>query len=222
MFDIDKNDTGSTAVNTTADLAKIGYWPAQASLYLAEKKYSKAVELCNENLQGNSSPLSARLIYAKALFYAGQIQSAEKQLHIILAKDSEHIAAQKYLADIKFQKGDEYGAMSLYEQILSLDPLCSMLYSVIQKKKTETTTTTITLKRQKEIQVAPTKKDLRKVIFYSETVGDLYLQQGFPRLAEEVFAHLYETNKNPRYAEKLSLARENILEKEQHHVKKTD
>ncbi len=218
MFDIDKKDN----TDTTAQLAKIGYWPATASVYLADKKYSKAVALCNENLHGNSSPLSARFIYAKALYHAGQFQSAEQQLNQILSIDSDYIAALKYLADIKFQKDDQFGAVAMYEQILSLDSNCSMLYSSIGKKKAQTKTTTITLKRHKEIVKEPSKKDLRKVLFYSETIGDLYLKQGFPRLAAEVFAHLHEKNKNPRFAEKLSLARENIKEKEQHNVKKTD
>ncbi len=218
MFDMDKDETTST----TTQLAKIGYWSAQASLFLTEEKYSKAVALCKENLQGNTSPLSARFIYAKALYHAGQVESAEQQLNIILSNDSEHIAALKCLADIKFQQGDRFGSMSLYEQILSLDPYCTILYSPIEKKKEQTTTTTITLKRQKETTKEHSKKDLRKVLIYTETVGDLYLQQGFPRLAEEVFAHLHKKSKNPRFAEKLSLARENIKEKEHHHVKNTD
>ena len=217
MFDVDKNSTG----DTSAYLAKIGYWPARAAQYLAEKKYSKAVALCNENLQNGQAPLSARFIYAKALYHAGQIDSAEQQLNHIVSVDSDYIAALKYLADIKFQKNDEYGAVALYEQILELDPLCSMLFSDVNKKKEQTTTTTITLKRKLETE-EPVKKDLRKVLLYTETVGDLYLQQGFPLLAEEVFEHLYEKNTNPRFAEKLATARGKIKEKEQHHVKKTD
>ncbi len=217
MFDMDKNENAGTATQ----LAQIGYWPAQASLYLSEEKYSKAVALCKENLHGNVSPLSGRFIYAKALYHAGQIQSAEQQLNLILSNDSEHIASLKYLADIKFKQGDRFGSMSLYEQILLLDPYCTILFSPIEKKKEQTMTTTITLKRQKEIRKEPLKKELRKVLIYTETIGDLYLQQGFPRLAEEVFTHLHEKNKNPRFAEKLSLAREHIKEKE-HHVKNTD
>ncbi len=57
---------------------------------------------------------------------------------------------------------------------------------------------------------------------YTETVGDLYLQQGFSRLAEEIFSHLQEKNSNPRLAEKLASVREKIKEKELHNVKKTD
>lgn len=209
MFDIDKHNS----VNTSDQLSKIGYWPAVALQYFDEKKYSKAVELCRENLSANSSPLSARMIYAKALYHAGQIESAEKQLNIILSVDSDHLVALKYLADIKFQQDEQFTAVTMYEQILSIDPLCTMLYSELQKKKEQSTTTTITLKRQKE-EPQPEKKDLRKVLYYSETVGDLYLKQGYPRLAEEVFAHLYEKNNNPRLAEKLSLARENIKDKE--------
>ena len=212
MFDIDKHDS----MNTSDQLSKIGYWPAVALQYFDEKKYSKAVELCRENLSGNSSPLSARVIYAKALYHAGQIESAEKQLNYILSIDSEHLVALKYLADIKFQQDEQFTAVTMYEQILSIDPLCSMLYSELKSKKEEsaTTTTTITLKRQKEESRPETKKDLRKVLFYSETIGDLYLKQGYPRLAEEVFTHLYEKNNTPRLAEKISHARENIKDKE--------
>ena len=218
MFDIDKK----TTLDTTAHLAKIGYWPAVASQYLAEKKYSKAVALCNENLHNSNVPLSARFIYAKALYHAGQIETAEQQLKHIVSIDSDYLPALKYLADIKFEKDDQYGAVALYEQILILDPLCTKLYSELQKKKEQTTTTTITLKRQPETKEEPVKKDLRKVLMYTETVGDLYLQQGFPRLAEEVFSHLQEKNSNPRFAEKLASAREKIKEKELAYVKKTD
>ncbi len=45
-----------------------------------------------------------------------------------------------------------------------------------------------------------------KIHFYTETIGDLYLAQGHPRLAAEVFRALNERNHNPRLAEKLAEA----------------
>ena len=45
-----------------------------------------------------------------------------------------------------------------------------------------------------------------RIYFYTETVGDLYLAQGHPRLAAEVYRALSVHNHNPRLAEKLAEA----------------
>lgn len=218
MFKLDKKDSPSA----THKLVEVGYWSAQASQYLHEKKYSKAVELCKENLIDNSAPLSARLIYARALYHAGQIDSAENQFYLILSLDPENLVALKYLGDIKFTLNDDFGAMTFYQKILSLDPHCTGLKSDIKTKKTETTKT-ITLKRTDEsTEEKEAKGELRGIPFYTETIGDLYLAQGFPRLAEEVFSVLNRKNNNPRFVDKLAKAREKIKEKEHPHVKKTD
>ena len=112
--------------------------------------------------------------------------------------------------------------MTFYQKILSIDPLCKNLSTELEKKK-EPTTKTITLKRTIETKTEPEpKKNLRKIPFYTETIGDLYLDQGFPRLAEEVFLQLQNNNKNPRFALKLDKAREKIKEKDSPYVKKKD
>ncbi len=55
---------------------------------------------------------------------------------------------------------------------------------------------------------------LRPIPLYTETMGDLYLKQGYPRLAAEVFRTLNEKNENPRLAEKFAQATESIKDKE--------
>jgi hypothetical protein len=88
------------------------------------------------------------------------------------------------------------------------------LKSAIRKAPQETTRT-ITITREPEtIPAGRTKSPMRSIPIYTETMGDLYFKQGYPRLAAEVFRTLNETNETPRLAEKLVLATESIKDKE--------
>ncbi|MBD3331921.1 tetratricopeptide repeat protein [candidate division GN15 bacterium] len=192
-------------------LASRAYWPARAAQYLAEGRYSRAVEVCKENLRDNPNLVSARLILARALYHAGQHESATEQFYRVMTLDPDNLIALKYLGDIKFAAGDELGAMAMYQRIQQLDPHGNGLCSKIRKDRQEKTKT-ITLPRPPE-QTAE-RKPLRQVYFYTETLGDLYLKQGYPRLAAEVFEHLCRTTENPRLREKLQQSQQKVREKE--------
>ena len=217
MFKLDKENNQEL----NAQLASSGFWTAIALNFFKDKKYFKAVELCKQHLNDDVFPISARLIYARSLFYAGQIESAEKEFYKILSLDPDNLVALKYIGDIKFSTGDQFSAFNCYQKIQALDPKTEYLASVLTEKKE--TTTTITLKRISESApaIAP-KRVNRKILFYTETIGDLYLDQGFPQLAEEVYSELQKKNDTPRLAGKLSRAREKIKEKDAPYVKKTD
>jgi tetratricopeptide (TPR) repeat protein len=203
-----------SADETVRQLASGGYWPARAAVCLAEGRYSRAVEICNEHLPTNPESVSGRLILARALFQAGQIESAGRQFHQVLALDPDNLVALKHLGDIAYNEGDKAGAMTLYARVLEIDPHCHGLRSELTKARRETTRT-ITLKgaagRPKSgRQTSP----LREIPFYTETIGDLYLAQGYPRLAAEVFRNISERNPNPRLAGKLAKAEKGIIDKD--------
>ena len=200
--------------DTTEYLAARGYWPARAARQLAGRKYSKVVELCQSATSGDDWPLSARLLSARALYHAGQRDASQEQLYRVLAQDATNLLAQKYLGDICFADGDEMAAMFHYQRVLDIDPQCAGLRSSLSERKPPTTRT-LTLSRKKaDKDNKKTKESSKKIPFYSETIGDLYLTQGYPRLAEKVYLVLSESNDNPRLSEKLALARTSILEKE--------
>jgi len=182
-----------------------GYRPAQAAKYLAEGKYSRAVQICKEYLAEEPQSISGRLIYALALYQAGQTESASEQFYQVLLLDPDNLVTSKYLGDIKFAEGDEIAAMANYARILEIDPYCEGLKSDLKDVK-KVTTRTITLSRQSESPAITQASVGRRIPFYTETIGDLYLAQGHPRLAAEVFRTLSERNHNPRLAEKLSEA----------------
>lgn len=208
--------------NVIDQLSARGYRLAVAARCLDEGRYSRAVEICKEQLSEESPTLSGRLIYARALYHAGQVESAAEQLYHVLSVDPENLVALKYLGDIKFSKGDQQGAMADYQRVLTIDPYCRAL-SNPRREATKETTHTITLRRSEETveQVSPERAG-REIPFYTETVADLYLAQGYPRLAAEVYRNLSASGQNPRLLEKLAKAEEKSKQKESPHVKKTD
>lgn len=192
-----------------------GYWPAVAAKFLAAGKYSKVVTLCREHLAGDNVPLSGRLIYARALAHAGQSDAAVDQFYQVLSHDPDNVVALKYLGDLKFEQGDEFGALANYSRVLELDPGCVELKMAVRPPKREATHT-VTISRGSEQKTR--KQDSPAVYFYTETLGDLYLKQGHPRMAREVYSKLQADSSSPHIAEKMAKTEEKIREKERKNV----
>lgn len=202
------NDTSKCSADVTANLAAQGYWAARAALALKDGRYAAAVEICRDHLDDHRTNTAARVIYARALYHAGQVENAATQFRIALRHDPDHLVALKYMGDILFEQEQEAEAMTHYERIWRLDPgtrgLCNDL-SIDRQAKTRT----ITLGRGRETARAHSDS-LRRIPFFTETMGDLYLKQGYPRLAAEVFRRLSEQHHNPRLARKLKEANDSI------------
>ena len=206
--------TGSQHQSLIDQLRAKGYWPARAAKYLQEYKYSRAVEVCQAGLAEDDVPVSGRLIYAQALYLAGEVESATKQFHEVLSRDPDNLAALKTFGDIKFSEGDEVGALAIYRRILEIDPDCRGVKTELSQSKRQTIRT-ITLNRSRHEKQSPKQEvSLRRISFFTETVADIYMQQGYPRLAAEVYRTLNEDIQNPRLADKLSKAEQNIKDKE--------
>ena len=198
------------AQSLTERLAADGYWPAQAAISLAEGKYATAVRLCKESLADQSELVSGRLVYAQALYRAGQAESATEELHRVLALDPDNQVALKILGDIRFEAGEIPSAMANYRRVLEIDPHSQGLNCVLQKPEKKATTRTITISRQYEPSGRRPTESLREIPFVTETMGDLYLAQGHNRLAGEVFRRLLEKNQHPRLVEKLARADQGV------------
>lgn len=209
MFDLTK--TGMESL--TDRLVSSNYWPARAAQRLEQGRFSDVVRICRDNLDDCPDLVSSRLIYATALYRSGQSESASKEFRRVLALDPDNLVALKYLGDILYASGDATAAIANYYRILEIDPYCSGLKSGIERRRL-TTTRTVTLTRGSEVRPERRPQNLRDIPFFTETIGDLYLAQGYPRLAAEVFRRLNETDDSPRIAEKLAEAVGKTKEKE--------
>jgi len=206
-------ESSSPADNNLIDrMAEQGYWPAQAARLVSEERYALAVELCQERLAQQPRLISGRLIYALALYRMGRTEQAVEQFHRVLELDPDNQVAMKYLGDIKHAAGDETAALADYARILEVDPDCRGAPSDISPTTNQPRIQTITLRS--ETDPAPAAQDTpsptRRLPFYSETIGDLCMAQGHPRLAAEVYRAIYQHNRSPRLAEKLAQAEQKI------------
>ncbi len=205
-------------------LASQGYWPAQAVRLFESGRYASAVELCRRQLAEEPHSLAGRLMLARALFAAGQAEAALEEFYHVLAADPENIAALKYVADIRFASGDEMSAIAAYQRILEIDPACRCLRcDMVGPEKERVRTITIT--RGEETSEVENTAAYRRIPFFTETMADLYLDQGHPRLAAMIYRKLVDNNRHPRLLEKLASAERHIKEKDKRnldHVHYTD
>ena len=194
-------------------LAARGYWVARVWSAFKNGKYSRAVGLCRENQHSGSQLLSGHLICARSLYHTDQLEAAEKELQPVLSRDPDNLVALKYLGDIRHQQGDVIGSVAHYERILQIDPQCRGLVCQV-KDRPGPRTRTVSLRRKPEAAVGSGRLSTRRIPFMTETIGDLYLAQGYPRLAAEVFHSLNKENQSPRLADKLDRAEQVIKDKE--------
>jgi tetratricopeptide (TPR) repeat protein len=201
----------SISDNLVVSLAAKGYWPAQARQYFDEKKFSLAVELCLRMLDDDPDIISGRTILARALYEAGQYDQAREQFLEILNRDPSHLLALKYLGDIMYHDGEEAAAMAYYRQVLEIDPDYAGLSSQI-KTNEKIQTRQITLKRSAEGVVVKETNSIQEPAFVTETIADIYCDQGYYRLAGEVYRRLMVKGSNSRIAEKLKAIERKIGE----------
>lgn len=205
--------SASLTAQTAASLAQQGYWPAWAAESYAQGKFVEVVQICRDRLADDPHLLSGRILYAKALIQVNQIEAAREQLYLILAIDPDNLVALKLLGDCACRSGEDLSGLSHYERVLELDPDCHGLACELKSLPTERTHT-ITLTRPEEPATVAEQIPLRSIPFYTETMGDLYLAQGYPRLAATVYRVLHDRSRHPRLLEKLSRAQEKVKAKE--------
>lgn len=197
-------------------LAERGYWPATASELFAAGKYSKAVDLCRRKLESEGNIVSGRVILARSLFHAGQYAEAKEQFLRVLKLDAANLVALKYLGDILYRDREEAAAMTYYRRIFEIDPHCEGLSCPIENPgKVEIRQ--LTVKRAGETAPEVESIRLREPAFITETVGDIYREQGYLQLARDVYRRLLTAGESGRIAEKLSEIEEKLNKKEGTH-----
>ncbi|MEE8576970.1 MAG: hypothetical protein V3T31_06915 [candidate division Zixibacteria bacterium] len=192
-------------------LAKSGYWPARAAKLLAAGEFANSVEVCRQGVKISPVSLAGRAIYGQALYYAGQTQQAAEQFYLLMSLDADNQVALKFLGDIQFEQSNSIAAVACYERLLQLDPDCDGLYCSVERKTSEITRAVTLIRPAEEAEDEP---PLRKIPFLTETIGDLYSEQGHHKLAAEVYRRLTGNSSNPRLTDKLDRAEKAISRKE--------
>jgi len=197
-------------------LARAGYWPTVAQEHFSRGEYSQAVDLCLRMLDVEPNVISGRVVLARSLFHAGQYQQAREQFMQVLKADAANLVALKYLGDILYRGGEAAAAMAYYRRILEIDPCCRGLSSSLERKET-TETRQMTIRRGEDGVESRGTSPLREPAFITETIGDIYRDQGYFQLAREVYRRLLMRHENARIVDKLREIEEKLSKKDNLH-----
>ena len=171
------------------------------------------VALGERMLEQEPQVISGRVILARSLYHAGQYDRAREQFLEILKRDTNNLVAMKYLGDLYFREGQEAAAIAYFRRIFEIDPYCRGVYSSIARKEAEQIRQ-LTIKRPEETALNKRPLPLQEPAFITETVGDLYRDQGYFLLAGEVYRRLLVGAGNSRIAGKLKEVEDKISKKE--------
>jgi tetratricopeptide (TPR) repeat protein len=195
-----------------SELGSYDYWPALAMHDLEEKRYSEAIRLCMDHLKSNPRLISGQVILARALFHSGQYSLAGERFYKVLELDPENLVALKYIGYLMFRDGDCPTAFSYYSKIFHIDQNTTGLCSPVDYNRGQGTRF-LTIIRGEEITEFD-KKQLKRIPFRTETIGDLLLSQSHFRLALAVYRELACRNRDSRLIEKIEKVRASLGEKE--------
>lgn len=204
---------GFAKTNLADFLAQKGYWPAVAGKYLDEGECAKAVDLCLRMLETDPRNVSGRTILARSLFLTGQFESARDHFMQILRWDAANLTALKYLGDILYHDGEKAAALTYYRRVLEIDPYCQGLSCQLESAD-RPSVRQLTIRRQGESMSNARPSPLREPAFITETIGDIYREQGYLQLAREVYRRLLDSRENSRITEKLRETEEKLSKKE--------
>jgi tetratricopeptide (TPR) repeat protein len=93
-----------------------------ADLYRKAGRTRDAIGLCREGLQRHPRYATARLILAKALLEAGDIDGALTELATILQATPKDVQCHRLAAEAHRRRGDVDAALRHLERVVTLDP----------------------------------------------------------------------------------------------------
>lgn len=151
-----------------------------ADLYRKVGRIAEAVALCREGLRRVPRYTTARLVLAKTLVAAGDLEAAQAELGAILEISPTDGPTRRLLADLCRQRGDLDAAIQHLEVAVQADPA----------DRDARTTLRLLQAGGAGPADAGLARVLRDDVFITATFGSVCLEQGLIEEAAEVFTRL--------------------------------
>ncbi|HVZ78708.1 MAG TPA: tetratricopeptide repeat protein, partial [Gemmatimonadaceae bacterium] len=98
------------------------YFAPLANEYRKAGDVEQAIAICREYLPQQPGHMSGHIVYAQALFEAGQLEEAQTVFETALSLDPENLIALRHLGDIAARTGNAAAARGWYQRVLDADP----------------------------------------------------------------------------------------------------
>jgi tetratricopeptide (TPR) repeat protein len=151
-----------------------------ADLYRKVGRIADAVAVCREGLRRVPRYATARLVLAKTLVAAGDLEAAQAELGAVIEQNPRDAPARRALADLARQQGDVDGAIHHLEVAVASDPADRDSRAMLRLLQA-------TRVGSSESGIA---RVLRDDVFVTRTFGTICLEHGLVEEAAEIFARL--------------------------------
>lgn len=179
-----------------------------ADAYRKGGRLDEAIRTCRAGLKDHPTYASARMVLGRALIEKGQLPDAEKEFAIVLELSPSNVLAHRLLGDLAAAQGRRDEARQRYEAVLQLTPLDRDVQDALARLDREgkappaaaplvgvapaehegdegKQSRALPEEPPTEAAVAPAALGLA-----TETLADLYAQQGFGERAAEIYREL--------------------------------
>lgn len=182
-----------------------------ADAYRKAGRLDEAIRTCRAGLRDHPTYASARMVLGRALSEKGQLREAEKELAIVLELSPGNAVAHRLLGDLAAAQGRRDEARGHYETALGLSPQDREAREALQRMAAPAVTApevpggalgkgpaepaparaaTGSSDARGLSEEAPAEASSEALGVATETLADLYAQQGFAERAAEIYQEL--------------------------------
>jgi tetratricopeptide (TPR) repeat protein len=200
--------------NLLAENPSSGAFVFLAEVLIKCGEVERAVSVLTEGLKHNPQNVTAKFILGKILYDRGMVEQAKKEMEEIVQSAPDNVAASKILIQIYRMEGKPEKALDVAQSVSFFLPGDDEIREVVEGLKKEIAVAEE--RKKEELLESIGEQEDESLLFeseiYTETMADLYMNQGLYEEAIRVFEKLLEIGREGQSIHtKLARARAYLL-----------
>lgn len=175
-----------------------------AEILIKRKKIEKAIRVLNSGLKYNPSNTTAMFLLGKIYYENWMIDQAKKQFERVLSVSPDNLASVNYLVQIYRSEDDLEKALEISRKALFYFPGNTDIMDLIGsiQKEIEINEHTMEQTSQSKKLDDHLSESEPAGVMVSETLADIYLEQGYYRECIDIYEKLQQQTDDPVIEEK--------------------
>lgn len=175
-----------------------------AEILIKRKKIEKAIRVLNNGLKYNPSNTTAMFLLGKIYYENWMIDQAKKQFERVLSVSPDNLGSVNYLVQIYRSEDDLEKALEISRKSLFYFPgntdIMDMVGSIEKEIEVKELTMENTIQSEKPEKHLSESESAGGMV--SETLADIYLEQGYYRECIDIYEKLQRQTGDPMIEEK--------------------
>ncbi|HET9480681.1 MAG TPA: tetratricopeptide repeat protein, partial [Candidatus Polarisedimenticolia bacterium] len=167
-------------------------------------RFADAAAACEHGLRAHPSYLSARVLLGRIYFDMGRTDEARETMETVLSVAPDNLIARRVLADICLESGDNAGALERLRALLAFTPGDAEIARRIEEIEAGGSPPAAPATAPQTFSAASTSSTVpvpaaaaepdgaRHAALATPTLAEIYVQQGLPEQAAEVYREILQ------------------------------